>query len=259
MTAKRLDLERQVVWTQTGNRWRDLYLFLQATNTGLIPIGGGCPTVGIPGFMLGGGISFVSRSYGLSVDNLLSIDLITPDGKLRRISADSKSKEDKDLWWACRGGGGGNFGIAVAFEIRVHKPNTPTMLVGQIRYPIEYANEVLGFYNDWIEKAPDSLAVYGFMGKVALPAHPDTIVNHANLQRRHSRGNGSDRSDPEVSKHLHQPLRHDVAGLRDLQRTAHDRRRDERLHPFGFHGAAVVYAAVYRRLNECEDQRAVAE
>jgi len=181
MTAKRLDLDRQVVWTETGNRWRDLYLFLQSTNTGLIPIGGGCPTVGIPGFMLGGGISFVSRSYGLSVDNLLSIDLITPDGNLRRISPDSKSKEDKDLWWACRGGGGGNFGIAVAFEIRVHQPNTPTMLCGQIRYPIEYAQEVLGFYNEWIEKAPDSLAVYGYMGKVALPAHPDTSVNALGL------------------------------------------------------------------------------
>src|ERR1700692_781058 len=65
MTAKRLDLKRSVVWAETGNRWRDLYLFLQATNTGLIPIGGGCPTVGIPGFMLGGGISFVLRPAGL--------------------------------------------------------------------------------------------------------------------------------------------------------------------------------------------------
>ncbi len=93
---------------------------------------------------------------------------------MRTISPESKSKEDKDLWWACRGGGGGNFGIAVAFELRVHQPNTPTMLCGQIRYPIEYAQDVLGFYNEWIEKAPDSLAVYGYMGKVALPAHPDT-------------------------------------------------------------------------------------
>jgi len=133
LTAKRLDADRQVCWAQTGNRWRDLYIYLQNTNTGFIPIGGGCPTVGIPGFMLGGGLSFVSRSYGLSVDNLVSIDIVTPDGKLRTISADSKSNEEKDLWWACRGGGGGNFGIAVAFELRVHKPLTPTMLVGQIR------------------------------------------------------------------------------------------------------------------------------
>ncbi len=263
MTAKRLDLDRQVVWTETGNRWRDLYLFLQATNTGLIPIGGGCPTVGIPGFMLGGGISFVSRSYGLSVDNLLSIDLVTPDGKLRRISAESKSKEDRDLWWACRGGGGGNFGIAVAFELRVHQPNTPTMLCGQIRYPIEYAQEVLGFYNEWIEKAPDSLAVYGYMGKVALPAHPDTLVNtvrsNADLQRRQSRGNGSDRSDPQVPEHLHQPLGHDAAGLRDLQRPAHDRGWNERLHPLGLHGAESVYAVMHRRADNLDDECAVAE
>jgi hypothetical protein len=181
MTAKRLDADRQVCWAQTGNRWHDLYIYLQSTGTGFIPIGGGCPTVGIPGFMLGGGLSFVSRSYGLSIDNLVSIDLVTPDGKLRRISADSKSKEEQDLWWACRGGGGGNFGIAVAFELRVHKPPTPTMLVGQIRYPAEAAQEVLGFYNEWIETVPDELAVYGFMGPVALPAHPNITVHTVGL------------------------------------------------------------------------------
>jgi hypothetical protein len=181
LTQKRLDADRRVVWAQTGNRWRDIYLYLQASNTGLIPIGGGCPTVGIPGFMLGGGISFVSRSYGLSVDNLLSMDIVTPDGKLRTIRPDAKSEEERDLWWACTGGGGGNYGIAVAFELRVHQPNTPQMLVGQIRYPIEYAQEILGFYNEWIETVPDELAVYGFMGKVALPAHPDTLVNTLGL------------------------------------------------------------------------------
>lgn len=181
MNAKRLDSKREICWAQTGNRWHDIYVYLQNTNTGFIPIGGGCPTVGIPGFMLGGGLSFVSRSYGLSVDNLVSIDIVTPDGELRRISAESKSKEEQDLWWACRGGGGGNFGIAVAFELRVQKPRTPTMLVGQIRYPAEAAQDVYGFYNEWIEKAPHELAVYGFMGKVPLPAHPDTIVNSIGL------------------------------------------------------------------------------
>ena len=181
MTGRRLDADRQVCWAQTGNRWHDIYVYLKNTNTGLIPIGGGCPTVGIPGFMLGGGISFVSRSYGLSVDNLLSIEIVTPDGELRTISADSRSKEDLDLWWACRGGGGGNFGIAVAFELRLHRPPTKTMLVGQIRYPIEAAQDVYGFYNEWIETVPDELAVYGFMGKVPLPAHPDTSVNAIGL------------------------------------------------------------------------------
>jgi hypothetical protein len=181
LTGKRLDTARQVVWAQTGNHWRDLYLYLQASNTGLIPIGGGCPTVGIPGFMLGGGISFVSRSYGLSVDNLLSIELVTPDGNLRTIRYDSGSDEERELWWACTGGGGGNFGIAVSFELKVHRPRFPKMLVGQIRYPVEYAHEILGFYNEWIETVPDELAVYGFMGKVPLPAHPGILVNTLGL------------------------------------------------------------------------------
>ena len=110
MKGKRLDAGGQRPWAETGNKWQDLYLYLQSTNTGLIPIGGGCPTVGIPGFMLGGGLSFVSRSYGLSVDNLLAIDIVTPDGKLRTIAEDSKSAEERDLFWACRGGGGGNSG-----------------------------------------------------------------------------------------------------------------------------------------------------
>src|SRR5215831_10968589 len=181
MTGKRFDAKRQVCWAQTGNRWHDLYIFLQSVNTGYIPIGGGCPTVGIPGFMLGGGLSFVSRSYGLSIDNLVSIEIVTPDGKLRKISAESKSKEEQDLWWACRGAGGGNFGIAVAFELRVHKPPTATMLCGQIRYPAAAAQDVLGFYNEWIETVPDELAVYGFMGPVAEPAHPNIKIHTVGL------------------------------------------------------------------------------
>ncbi|MGC4086765.1 MAG: FAD-binding oxidoreductase [Polyangiaceae bacterium] len=171
LKGKSFDARKRTLHAQIGNTWSDLYTYLTNTGTGLIPVGGGCPTVGIPGFMLGGGVSFVSRSYGLSVDNLLSIDLVTPDGKFRRISAESHSKDEQDLFWACRGGCGGNFGVVVAFELRVHQPNTERMLVGQIRYPIEVAQDLLGFYNEWIQKAPNELAVYGYMGNAVNPAH----------------------------------------------------------------------------------------
>src|SRR6185295_16135521 len=114
----------------------------------------GCPTVAPPGFMLGGGYSFVSRSYGLSIDNLISLKIITPDGELRQIGADSKSADDIDLFWACRGGGGGNFGIVTEMEMRVRKPLSEKMLVGQIRFPLEQTEEVLGYYNDWVEEIP---------------------------------------------------------------------------------------------------------
>ncbi|WP_437308157.1 FAD-binding oxidoreductase [Sorangium sp. So ce388] len=172
MRGKTFNARNGTLHAQIGNTWSDLYVYLTNTGTGLIPVGGGCPTVGIPGFMLGGGVSFVSRSYGLSVDNLISIDIVTPDGEVRRLSAASSSKEDLDLFWACRGGCGGNFGVVIAFEIQLHKPHTDKMLVGQIRYPIEIAEELLGFYNEWIQKAPRELAVYGYMGNAVNPAQP---------------------------------------------------------------------------------------
>lgn len=156
--------KKETVTAEMGVIWYDVYKFMQATNTGLIPVGGGCPTVAPPGFMLGGGYSFVSRSYGMSIDNLESLKIVTPDGELRHIGVHSTSAEDIDLFWACSGGGGGNFGIVVEMEMRVRKPLSKKMLVGQIRYPLEMAEDVLGYYNDWVETVPNAMAVYGFMG-----------------------------------------------------------------------------------------------
>ena len=149
---------------QMGVIWFDVYKFMADTGTGYFPVGGGCPTVAPPGFVLGGGYSFVSRSYGMSIDNILSMKIITPDGKLRHIGVKSKSQEDQDIFWACLGGGGGNFGIVVEMEMQMQKPKSKKMLVGQIRYPLDQAEEVLGYYNKWVETIPDEMAVYGFVG-----------------------------------------------------------------------------------------------
>lgn len=156
--------KNESVTAEMGVIWYDVYKFMQTTGTGLVPVGGGCPTVAPPGFMLGGGYSFVSRSYGMSIDNLLSLKIITPNGELRHIGVHSTAADDIDLFWACRGGGGGNFGIVTEMEMQVRKPHSDKMLVGQIRFPLEKAEEVLGYYNDWVERLPDSMAVYGFMG-----------------------------------------------------------------------------------------------
>lgn len=158
------DRQKETVTMEMGVIWYDVYKFMEQTGTGLVPVGGGCPTVAPPGFMLGGGYSFVSRSYGMSIDNLLSLKIITPNGELRHVGVDSKTNDDIDLFWACRGGGGGNFGIVTEMEIRVRRPYSEKMLVGQIRYPLAQAEEVLGYYNDWVEKIPDAMAVYGYMG-----------------------------------------------------------------------------------------------
>lgn len=176
MARIELDREAQVVKVQMGARWHDVYVHLIKTGTGLIPIGGGCPTVGIPGFMQGGGYSFVSRSYGLSVDNLVAITLVTVDGKVRRICADASDPVDQDLFWACRGGGGGNWGVALEMEIKVHSPRTEKMLTGGIRYAPDRAPEVLGFYNRWVETLPDEMAVYGIWGYSPDPSNPKAQI-----------------------------------------------------------------------------------
>jgi hypothetical protein len=101
----------------------------------------------------------------MGIDNLLSLSIITPDCERRVVGVDSRSAEDKDLFWACRGGGGGNFGIVTEMTLRVRKPHTRKMLVGQIQFPIEQGPEVLEYYNDWVETLPDAMAVYGRWGK----------------------------------------------------------------------------------------------
>src|SRR5205085_8868707 len=134
-----LDTESQTLRVQMGATWEQIYERLLA-ETDLIPIGGGCLPVGIPGFVLGGGFSFVSRSYGLSVDNLLSLTIVTPDLETRTISAESTSEDERDLFCACRGVGGGNFVGVVALELRLHRPNTPKMLLGLLRWPVDQAH-----------------------------------------------------------------------------------------------------------------------
>jgi FAD/FMN-containing dehydrogenase len=77
--------------------------------------GGSCPTVGVSGHLLGGGYGYLARPFGLACDNVLSIDLVDPQGN--QVHADAQ--ENPDLFWACRGGGGGTFGIATRYELRL--------------------------------------------------------------------------------------------------------------------------------------------
>jgi FAD/FMN-containing dehydrogenase len=171
-----LDQAARTLRVQMGATWQEIYAQIVGT-TDLIPVGGGCLPVGIPGFVLGGGFSFASRSYGMSIDNLLELTIVTPDGEARTITANSDDEDERDLFWACRGGGGGNFGVAVEMKLRMHQPNTPRMLVSRPRWPAERAGEVLAFYNDWIETVPPELAVYGYWGAEADALVPTRTLN----------------------------------------------------------------------------------
>ena len=106
---------------------------------------------GVAGLTLGGGIGWVMRKYGLSIDQLSSVELITADGELVVAS----EAENADLFWGVRGGGG-NFGIVTAFDFHLCEVG-PTVVAGPIFWPIEQSPQVLRFYRDWIADAPDEL------------------------------------------------------------------------------------------------------
>ncbi|MGE5805829.1 MAG: FAD-binding oxidoreductase [Ignavibacteria bacterium] len=116
-------------------------------------------TTGISGLTLGGGFGWLSRKYGLTIDSLISADIVTADGKLLKAS----STENQDLFWAIRGGGG-NFGIVTSFEFRLFEIGQQ-VLSGLIIHPLENAREVLRFYNDFIKQTPEEFVCWAVMRK----------------------------------------------------------------------------------------------
>ncbi len=127
-------------------------------------------TTGAAGLTLGGGFGWLSRKHGMSVDNLVSVDIVTADGTLTRASA----KENTDLFWGIRGGGG-NFGIVTCFEFRLH-PVGPEVLAGLIVFPFDQARTVLRKYREFVETMPNELNVWVVLRKAPpLPFLPADV------------------------------------------------------------------------------------
>jgi len=120
---------------------------------GLVTTAGVVSHTGVGGFTLGGGFGRLNRKYGLAIDNLRSAEIVTADGKIRRIN----DQEDADLFWAIRGGGG-NFGVVTEFEFELH-PFDRNVLSGSIVWPVAQARDVLEFYGDWYQGLSDELYV----------------------------------------------------------------------------------------------------
>jgi FAD/FMN-containing dehydrogenase len=130
------------------------------TQYGLVTATGTCSAVGMAGFTLGGGYSELTGAYGLGIDNLLSAQVVTADGQLLTANAE----EHPDLMWGLRGGGG-NFGVVVSLEYRLH-PLT-TVLSGMLLYPLEEARTVLRRLNDFMATIPDELTILS--GLIQMP------------------------------------------------------------------------------------------
>jgi FAD/FMN-containing dehydrogenase len=123
----------------------------EAMAHGLVTTAGTVSHTGVGGLTLGGGFGRVGRRFGLALDNVVSLDVVTADGKLRHASAD----ENPDLYWALRGGGG-NFGIVTEFEFALH-PMERQVIEGSLVFPMARAKEVLAFYGEHFPDAPDNL------------------------------------------------------------------------------------------------------
>ena len=123
----------------------------EAMAHGLVTTAGTVSHTGVGGLTLGGGFGRLARRFGLALDNVKSVDIVTADGRLLRASAE----ENPDLYWGVRGGGG-NFGVVTAFEFQLH-PMQRTVVGGEMVWPLEKARDVLRFYADYALNAPDEL------------------------------------------------------------------------------------------------------
>ena len=133
----------------SGARLIDVYTSLN--NSGVSIPAGSCPTVGIAGLTLGGGVGVVDRAYGLTCDAMSSVVVVTADSRV--VTADATA--NSDLYWACRGGGGGNFGIATSFTYKTF-PTSPLTLVF-LTWPWAAASDVVPAWLSWAPSAPDQL------------------------------------------------------------------------------------------------------
>ena len=154
-----VDAKARTARVQGGATWGEFNRETQLH--GLATTGGVISTTGIAGLTLGGGLGWLMPKYGMALDNLLSAEVVTADGKVLRAS----KRENPDLFWALRGGGG-NFGVVSSFEFRLHRVG-PMITGGLVAHPFEKARDVLRFYRDATRKLPDEMMV--FAGLVHAP------------------------------------------------------------------------------------------
>jgi FAD/FMN-containing dehydrogenase len=163
MRAIDIDPEGKTAWSETGVTAIE---FANAAHEHGLALGfGDTGSVGIGGITLGGGVGYLARKYGLTIDDLLAADVVTADGEVRRVDAD----HGRDLFWAIRGGGG-NFGVATRFRFRLHE--LPTVVGGMLLLPAT-AETIAGFIAE-AEAAPEEFsAIANVMKAPPLPFVPE--------------------------------------------------------------------------------------
>jgi FAD binding domain/Berberine and berberine like len=171
LRAIHVDPAARAVRVEGGATWSEVD---KATHAhGLAVPTGVVSTTGVGGLTLGGGHGYLTRKYGLTIDNLVGADLVLADG--RRVTANAS--EHPDLFWAIRGGGG-NFGVVTAFHFKAHPVHT--VIGGPMLWPLGAAPEVMRFYLEEMANAPDD--VYGFFATMTVPPAPP-FPEHLHLHK----------------------------------------------------------------------------
>jgi hypothetical protein len=166
-TDVRVDAESRTAWISAGAKWGKV---LEAAHAvGLAPLLGSSPEVGAIGYTLGGGMGWLARKYGLSIDSVNCFEVVTADGQI----VEASESQNSDLFWGLRGGGGG-LGVITGMEIRLYP--VAEFYGGNLYYPIEQAQEVFAHYRDWIASAPDELtSSIVIMNYPPLPFFPEPL------------------------------------------------------------------------------------
>ncbi|MCD2441376.1 FAD-binding oxidoreductase [Agromyces sp. SYSU K20354] len=157
-----VDVERRIARVEPGAQWGDVVAAVAPH--GLTALAGSSHDVGVVGYTLGGGVSWLARTYGVAANHVVAIELVTVDGVRRRVD----DVHEPELFWALRGGGG-DFGVVTALEFRLF--DIPEIVAGTMFWPIERAEEVLGAWAAWTAGVPDSVTSVGRL--LRFPPLPD--------------------------------------------------------------------------------------
>src|SRR4051812_32779933 len=162
-----LDVERRIARVRAGARWADVVPLASAA--GLAALHGSTPDVSVAGYALGGGVGWYARKLGLAANSIAAIELVTADGRLRRVDHD----HEPDLFWALRGGGG-NLGLVTTLEVELHP--IAEVYAGVVFFPWERAAEVLHAWREWTLTVPFEVTSVGrIMQLPPFPHLPDAL------------------------------------------------------------------------------------
>jgi FAD/FMN-containing dehydrogenase len=167
MRGVEIDAERRIARVEAGVLWAEVSE--AAAEHGLAALAGSSPDVGVVGYSLGGGISWLARRYGLAANSVTAVELVNAGGELVRADADNAS----ELFWALRGGGG-SFGVVTALEFQLYP--IAEVYAGVLFFPIERGKEVLHAWRDWLEDVPDEITSVGrFLQFPPIPQIPESL------------------------------------------------------------------------------------